>query len=135
MSSGSGGGGGPGTAENKWGFMSFLPFRVFSDPVSFASAPFDAGDEPLNGMAGNSGGNGAGASAGGSITGQAALSDTRMPGISRPPKGIIGWISDRSLLVVGGGTDPRHEQFAIREGPGGNLQLVREGWKRYLEED
>ncbi|KAI1857778.1 uncharacterized protein JN550_013041 [Neoarthrinium moseri] len=99
-------------ATNKWGFLSSLPFGPFSDVYSFTSARFEAGDEPMAGSAANEG--------------QAVL------GTTRPIKGVIGWIDDSSLIVVGAGRDARWEKFVLATGDEGQRVLVREGWKRYL---
>ncbi|KAM7187399.1 SVP1-like protein 2 [Naviculisporaceae sp. PSN 640] len=124
--------------RGKWGILSKIPLmpRMFSDVYSFASAPFEGGPEPQVG--------------GLPMSGSATL------GTARPPKGIIGWLSEDTLVVVGGGQDARWEKFAItREAtqqepqqqngfngptpaPSGGQQnetrrvCVRAGWKRYL---
>ncbi|ORY67783.1 WD40-repeat-containing domain protein [Pseudomassariella vexata] len=95
---------------NKWGFLSNIPWGPFSDVYSFASTRFEAGDEPESG----------------SPSSEAVL------GTSRPVKGIIGWIDDDSLIVVGAGRDARWEKFVLVDGEEGHKVLVREGWKRYL---
>jgi WD repeat-containing protein 45 len=107
--------GGDGTG--KWGFLSKIPLmpRVFSDVYSFASTPFEPGEEPLVG--------------GLPATGYTTL------GTTRPPKGILGWLSEDSLLVIGAGKDARWEKFKICEDQEGKRQCVREGWKRYLKSD
>lgn len=111
-----GGGGSPissdvGTSQ-KWGFLGRIPLlpRVFSDVYSFASAHFEIGEEPLYGSSTplNSG---------------AAF---------RPLKGILGWTSDESIIVIGGGRDGRWEKFVLTEGEDGRRYCVRDGWKRYL---
>jgi hypothetical protein len=86
--------------------------RVFSDVYSFASAPFEAGDETL--------------------VGDRSMAETATLGTSRPPKGVVGWISEDSLLVVGAGRDARWEKFVITENEEGRRFCVREGWKRYF---
>lgn len=86
--------------------------RVFSDVYSFASAHFEAGDEPL--------------------IGGLPISEGTTLGTSRPPKGIIGWTSEDTLVVVGAGKDARWENFVITESEDGRRHCVREGWKRYL---
>lgn len=111
-----------GTSEdtnlNKWGFLSKIPLlpRVFSDIYSFASAHFEMGDEDT-------------------------LHDSYIPALgsvpSRPRKGLIGWLDDSTLLVVGTGKDGRWERFRIGERSGagedaGQRSLWRDGWKRYL---
>ncbi len=100
--------------RGKWGILGKLPQmpRMFSDVYSFASAPFEAGDEPL--------------AAG------APISESTTLGTSRPAKGIIGWADEDSLLVVGAGQDARWEKFIVGEGDDGRRFCVREGWKRYV---
>ncbi|KAK7433239.1 Phosphatidylinositol 3,5-bisphosphate-binding protein [Neonectria magnoliae] len=109
-SSGADGGDGVG----KWGILSKIPLmpRVFSDVYSFSSAPFEAGDE--------------------SMIGGIPFSEGTVLGTSRPPKGVIGWIGEDSLVVTGAGHDARWEKFVIVEGDDGKRHCVREGWKRYL---
>ncbi|KAK3364520.1 WD40-repeat-containing domain protein [Lasiosphaeria hispida] len=103
-----------GDGKGKWGILSKIPMmpRLFSDVYSFASAPFEAGEEP--------------------VIGGLPVSETTTLGTSRPPKGVLGWLSDTTLAVVGAGKDARWEKFAIQEGIDGRRQVVREGWKRYL---
>ncbi|KAL7812589.1 WD40 repeat-like protein [Trichoderma aethiopicum] len=98
----------------KWGILSRLPYmpRVFSDVYSFASAPFDAGNE--------------------STLGGIPFSEATALGTTRPPKGIIGWISEDSLVVVGAGQQAKWEKFTLMTGEDGKRHCVREGWKRYL---
>lgn len=93
----------------KWGFLSRLPLmpKPFSDIYSFTSAKFEMGEEPVAGP---------------------ATSDTAF----RPPKGVMGWVTDDTLIVVGGGRDGRWEKFVIGEGEDGKRHVIREGWKRYL---
>ena len=100
--------------KGKWGILGKIPLmpRMFSDVYSFTSAPFEAGDEP--------------------IIGGIPISETTTLGTSRPSKGIIGWVSEDSLLVVGAGKDARWERFTIVDGADGRRHCVREGWKRYL---
>ncbi|KAF4124391.1 WD domain, G-beta repeat [Geosmithia morbida] len=117
------GGGGPSStaasaasdpsADGKWGILSRIPMmpRVFSDVYSFATAPFEAGDD--------------------SMIGGIPFSETTVLGTSRPPKGVIGWISDDSLIVLGAGQDARWEKYIIVDGDDGKRHCIREGWKRY----
>ncbi|KAI0551477.1 WD40 repeat-like protein [Xylaria curta] len=102
-------------ATNKWGFLSNIPFGPFSDVYSFTSAAFDTGSEPLQ-----------------NNHNMRRLSDNAVLGTTRPVKGVIGWIDEASLLVIGAGQDARWEKFVLREGEDGRHVLVREGWKRYL---
>lgn len=53
----------------------------------------------------------------------------------RPQQGVIGWIDDSTLVVVGAGREPKWEKFVIRKtgtGPDAKRECVREGWKRCL---
>lgn len=99
----------------KWGILSQLPLmpRLFSDVYSFASAPFQAADEGIIGGIPYS-------------DGATAL------GTPRAAKGIIGWISEDSLAVVGAGKDARWERFVLVTDESGRRVCVKEGWKRYL---
>lgn len=110
-------GGSPVVAETdpsqKWGVLGRIPLlpRVFSDVYSFTSAHFEIGDEIVYGS---------------------SPSSSSTDKIHRPPKGIIGWTSDDSLIVVGAGRDARWEKFVITEDRDGKRICVRNGWKRYL---
>lgn len=104
----------PTDATNKWGFLSNIPWGPFSDVYSFTSTRFEVGDETA-------------ASAADGVADAAAVLGT-----TRPIKGVIGWIDEESLLVVGAGRDARWEKFVLIDGDEGNKIVVREGWKRYL---
>ncbi len=125
-SDGSGGSGSDG--RGKWGILSKIPMmpRMFSDVYSFASAPFEVDDDD------EGGGIGGGGSGGGAIGGLLPMSESTTLGTSRPPKGVIGWVGENTLLVVGAGKDARWEKFVVHEGSEGRRICVREGWKRYL---
>ncbi|KAI0848130.1 WD40 repeat-like protein [Daldinia vernicosa] len=108
-------GSGPNTeARNKWGILSNIPFGPFGDIYSFTTAPFETGEEPLLPTPRNHSG------------GETVL------GTSRPVKGVIGWVDENTLIVVGAGQDARWEKFVLREGEDGRFIVVREGWKKYL---
>lgn len=98
---------------HKWGFLGKLPLmpRVFSDVYSFASAHFEIGDELVPG----------------SPTPQSIGSS-----LGRPPKGVIGWLDDQTILVIGSGRDGRWEKFILHDGDDGKRYCMRDGWKRYL---
>ncbi|EQL01862.1 WD repeat domain phosphoinositide-interacting protein [Ophiocordyceps sinensis CO18] len=98
----------------KWGILGRIPLmpRVFSDVYSFASVPFEAGDDGM--------------------VGGIPFSEGTVLGTTRPPKGVIGWICNDSLAVVGAGQDARWEKFVVLDGDDGKRHCVREGWKRYL---
>ncbi|KAL2150126.1 hypothetical protein VTH82DRAFT_7802 [Thermothelomyces myriococcoides] len=125
------GGAGPGSASDggsnggdgrgKWGILGKIPMmpRMFSDVYSFASAPFEVDDEEDS-------------PSGSGLLGGLPVSESTTLGTSKPPKGVIGWIGENTLLVVGAGKDARWEKFVVQEGPDGRRHCVREGWKRYL---
>ena len=117
MGGGSGSGSpalGDADTSQKWGILGRIPLlpRVFSDVYSFASAHFEIGDEPLHGVS-------------------TPLNSPDASGF-RPPKGIIGWTSDHSIIVIGAGRDGRWEKFVVAEGEDGKRYCVRDGWKRLL---
>lgn len=104
-----------GDGQAKWGILSKIPMmpRMFSDPYSFASAPFELGDELAQG--------------------KMPITDGGMTlGTGKYPKGVIGWLTDTSLVVVGAGRDARWEKFNVVENSDGRRHCIREGWKRYM---
>ena len=109
-SPGMGGGSSPADAKNRWGLLSNLPFGLFQDVYSFASTKFELGDDRASSY---------------------PVGDSAVLGTSKPIKGVIGWIDERSLLVIGAGTAARWERFILGENEEGRF-LMREGWKRYL---
>ena len=108
-------------ASRKWGILGKIPIlpRLFSDTYSFASAPFEMGDEQAYGPYRPRP----------SSSEDATL--TAKPDRS-PSKGVIGWAGDRGLIVIGAGCDARWEKFVIADTPDGRRYCVREGWRRYL---
>ncbi|KAJ6107809.1 phosphatidylinositol 3-5-bisphosphate-binding protein [Penicillium sp. IBT 18751x] len=96
--------------NQKWGILGKLPLlpRVFSDVYSIANAHFEIGEE-LN--PGSTQPNGS---------------------LGRPLKGVIGWVDEQTLLVIGSGRDGRWEKFILRDGDDGKRHCMRDGWKRYL---
>jgi hypothetical protein len=109
------------STTQKWGILGKIPLmpRVFSDVYSFASAHFEIGDEP---------------SGAGQLVNGATVSAATGAFGGRPPKGLIGWTSDSTLVVVGAGVDGRWEKFALLTYEDGKRECVREGWRRYLGE-
>ncbi|CAG8975336.1 hypothetical protein HYALB_00005666 [Hymenoscyphus albidus] len=98
--------------SKKWGLLSKIPLlpRVFSDGYSFASAHFEIGDEAKYGTPSNYSGN---------------------PGFG-PPKGVIGWMDDQTLAVIGAGRDGRWEKFILVEDGDGKRYFAKDGWKKYV---
>lgn len=102
--------------NQKWGILGKIPLlpRVFSDVYSFTTAHFEIDDDPQTGLGmGNA---------------------TPIPGIpgGKARKGVIGWINEHTILVIGAGRDGRWEKFIVGEGEDGKRHCVRNGWKRYL---
>lgn len=88
--------------------------RAFSDQYSFASAPFEIGDEPTGGLP--------------------ALSNIASLGTTKPPKGILAWTDEDTIIVVGAGIDARWEKFKVELDDDGRRRVRREGWKRYYKD-
>ncbi|KAI9772695.1 MAG: Phosphatidylinositol 3,5-bisphosphate-binding protein [Geoglossum simile] len=111
------------TNSQKWGILGKIPLlpRVFSDVYSFASAHFEMGDEV-------------------SLPGQLARASISTAALGlgvlggRPLKGVVGWLSDDTLVVIGAGRDGRWEKFVLVEGEDRRRVCVRQGWKRYLSD-
>lgn len=109
--------------NRKWGFLSRIPLlpRVFSDIYSFASTSFEMGDDTNT------------SHTGGAVSYLPQLGS--LP--SRPHKGILGWIDEKTIICVGTGRDGRWERFRVGERPGiggeeGGRGVWRDGWRRYL---
>jgi WD repeat-containing protein 45 len=116
-------GSGDDTNSQKWGILGKIPLlpRVFSDVYSFTSAHFEMGDEvPLPGQLARA------------YIPTAALGLGVLGG--RPLKGVVGWLSDDALVVIGAGRDGRWEKFVLVEGEDQKRVCVRQGWKRYLSD-
>lgn len=138
--------------RGRWGILGRIPLmpKLFSDVYSFASCPFESGDDPYpgtggsSGLSGGSGGGVGGGGGGGGVGGVLGMGggllasldpDTEGSmtlGTGRPPKGIIGWVAENSLVVVGAGRDARWEKFNLTVAEDGRRIIMREGWKRYL---
>ncbi|KAI9729841.1 MAG: Phosphatidylinositol 3,5-bisphosphate-binding protein [Cirrosporium novae-zelandiae] len=100
--------------SQKWGILGKIPLmpRFFSDIYSFTSAHFEIGNEMSNGSS--------------------QLSSVSGVPLNRVVKGVIGWTSDESLLIIGAGRDARWERFVLYEDEEGRRGCIRKGWKRYL---
>ncbi|KAL8837620.1 MAG: hypothetical protein Q9176_005537 [Flavoplaca citrina] len=105
--------------KQKYGILSRLPLlpRLFSDTYSFASAPISIEDDPYSSL---------------SLNGSAKPS-VPIPGIpgGKAGKGVVGWLDESTIVVVGAGRDGRWEKFVVGFGEGGRW-VGRQGWKRYL---
>ncbi|KAF2138985.1 uncharacterized protein K452DRAFT_255000 [Aplosporella prunicola CBS 121167] len=127
---------------SKWGILAKLPLmpRVFSDTYSTATARFEMGEEPelwaANARRDKTSGSGIGI--GNSVapgSGSCLNWNTPIQGVAggRPPKGVIGWLNDVELLVIGAGRDSRWEKFTVGVAEDGRRCVRREGWKPILE--
>ena len=53
------------------------------------------------------------------------------PGIERS-KGMIGWVSDETIVVLSSGRDARYERFELKMEEGEGASLKRVGWSRFM---
>jgi WD40 repeat protein len=110
-----------GPKQNKYGLLSQIPLlpRQFSDTYPTATIKFDMGDEPV---------------AWGPHAKSATMS-AGIPGVpgGRPTKGLIGWLDDETIIVLGAGQDPRWERFQLGLDDKGKKCLVSNGWRRYID--
>ncbi|TQS35443.1 hypothetical protein Golomagni_04136 [Golovinomyces magnicellulatus] len=97
------------SCPQKWGILGRIPVlpRLFSDNYSFASAQFETVNESTKTLDSN---------------------QSKVKSI----KGIIGWINDENIIVVGAGSNSKWEKFVITKGDDGRRYCVRDGWKNYL---
>ncbi|KAJ4984436.1 WD repeat domain-containing phosphoinositide-interacting protein 4 [Stagonosporopsis vannaccii] len=107
--------------DHKWKLLSKLPLlpRQFSDIYSNCSVKFSMGEEAA-------------------AFGPAARSATLQAGIpgvpgGRPTKGLLGWLDESTVVVLGAGQDARWERFVVGYDEAGKRAVWREGWKRYLD--
>ncbi|KAF2107757.1 WD40-repeat-containing domain protein [Lophiotrema nucula] len=111
----------PDPKTHKYGFLSKVPLlpKAFSDHYPDASTKFEIGDEPL----------------GWGPATKSATFNAGIPGVpgGRPTKGLLGWLDDNNLLVVGAGQDARWEKFIVTTSEGGKTVIFKEGWRKYLE--
>jgi hypothetical protein len=109
--------------QHKYGFLSKVPLlpRQFSDTYPTASVKFELGEESTDL---------------GPHMKSATLS-AGIPGVpgGRPTKGLLGWLDDNTILILGAGQDARWERFCIViEEDTGKKIVVPNGWKRYLDD-
>jgi WD40 repeat protein len=107
--------------QHKWGILSQVPIlpRTFRDTYSSCSTDFEIGDEPL----------------GWGPQAKSATLSAGIPGVpgGRPTKGLIGWLDDQTLLVIGAGQDARWEKFVVGRNEEGKKVIYKEGWRKYLD--
>ncbi|KAL9598012.1 MAG: hypothetical protein Q9219_004768 [cf. Caloplaca sp. 3 TL-2023] len=106
------------TNRTKWGILGSIPLlpRLFSDSYSFASTPIAIDDDPHAALRG---------------TAKPPVPIQGIPG-GKAKKGVLGWLDDWTLVVVGAGRDGRWEKFVLGQGEDGRRWVGRQGWKRYL---
>lgn len=107
--------------QHKWGVLSKIPLlpRQFSDTYSTASTKFEMGDEPV---------------AWGPHA-KSATMNAGIPGVpgGRPTKGLLGWLDEQTLLVLGAGQDARWDRFILGVDDTGRTVFVDHKWKRYID--
>ncbi|KAH6644212.1 WD40-repeat-containing domain protein [Boeremia exigua] len=100
--------------DHKWKMLAKLPLlpRQFSDTYSNCSAKFSMGDAT-----------------------RAGAQQTGIPGVpgGRPTKGLLGWLDESTVVVLGAGQDARWEKFVVGFDEAGKRAVWREAWKRYLD--
>ncbi|KAH8725471.1 WD40-repeat-containing domain protein [Phaeosphaeriaceae sp. PMI808] len=109
--------------QHKYGILSKVPLlpRQFSDTYPTASVKFEMGDEPTHW---------------GPHTKSATLS-AGIPGVpgGRPTKGLLGWLDDNTIIILGAGQDARWERFSVViEEETGKRIVAPYGWKNYLDD-
>ncbi|MBE7181296.1 MAG: hypothetical protein INR71_08820 [Terriglobus roseus] len=136
--------------EPKWGALAAVPIapRIFRDKYSSASCAFDLGDEPDDWQAGSVGilvhmpptstEDSTEMSATASRLSHASSGrrwNTAVPGWpgGRPPKGVVGWLSEEEIIVLGAGQSATWQSFIVQKNTDGRLLCVRRGWRRINE--
>ncbi|CAO2654097.1 Nn.00g108300.m01.CDS01 [Neocucurbitaria sp. VM-36] len=107
--------------QHKWGILSKVPLlpRQFSDTYSTASAKFELGDEPVVW----------------GPHGKSATLNAGIPGVpgGRPTKGLVGWLDDTTILIIGAGQDARWDRFVVGVDETGRQAFLDHQWKRYID--
>ncbi|KAB2104023.1 SVP1-like protein 2 [Alternaria gaisen] len=108
-------------SQHKYGILSKIPLlpRQFSDTYPTATVKFEMGDEPTVW----------------GPHGRSATLSAGIPGVpgGRPTKGLIGWLNDETILVIGAGQDARWERFHVGPDDKGKKCVVTNGWRRYID--
>ncbi|KAF2104492.1 WD40 repeat-like protein [Rhizodiscina lignyota] len=116
-----------GPPEPKWGALASVPIapRIFRDTYSSASCPFELGDEPDRWQAGRIGSMS-------TMSPRDGKWNVEVPGWpgGRPPKGIVGWLSEEELVVIGAGQSSLWQSFIVQKNSEGKLVCGRRGWKK-----
>jgi len=108
-------------AQHKYGILSKIPLlpRQFSDTYPTATAKFEMGEEPTAW----------------GPHGKSATLSAGIPGVpgGRPTKGLIGWLNDETIIIIGAGKDPRWDRFTVGQDDKGKKCLGANGWRRYID--
>ena len=108
-------------AQHKYGILSKIPLlpRQFSDTYPTATAKFEMGEEPTAW----------------GPHGKSATLSAGIPGVpgGRPTKGLIGWLNDETIIILGAGKDPRWDRFTVGQDDKGKKCLGANGWRRYID--
>lgn len=116
-----------GPPEPKWGALASVPIapRIFRDTYSSASCAFELGDEPDVWQAGSVGSMSP-------MSPREGKRNAEIPGWpgGRPPKGIVGWLSEEEVIVIGAGQSSLWQSFIVQKNSDGKLLCGRRGWKK-----
>lgn len=106
--------------QHKWGMLSKIPLlpRQFSDTYSTVSTKFEMGEEPVAW----------------GVHAKSATMSAGIPGVpgGRPTKGLLGWLDDNTVVIVGAGQDARWDRFVLGV-ENGRTAFVGHQWKRYID--
>jgi len=113
----------PKSNKPRWGPLAEIPGmpRIFTDSYSTVSTHFEMGEEPEIWQTV------------GSRPGKRPTANAPIPGSpsGRPKKGVVAWINEDELVVVGAGLDARWEKFQLGMTKEGKRVCTRLGWRRY----
>ncbi|KAF7455345.1 WD repeat domain phosphoinositide-interacting protein [Pyrenophora tritici-repentis] len=108
-------------SQHKYGILSKIPLlpRQFSDTYPTATIKFEMGEEPTAW----------------GPHGRSATLSAGIPGVpgGRPTKGLIGWLNDETIIILGAGKDPRWDRFIVSQDDNGKKCLSPNGWRRYID--
>ncbi|KAK7513388.1 putative phosphatidylinositol 3,5-bisphosphate-binding protein [Phyllosticta citriasiana] len=130
----------PQASGSKWGLLGKIPGlpNLFSDTYSSAKTSFEIGEEPELWATHTKRNINTAAVAGSSSAAPGAKTlnwNTPIQGVAggRPPKGVVGWLNDYELLIIGAGQDARWERFRIGLADDGKRFVIRDAWKKIME--
>jgi WD40 repeat protein len=110
----------PAPKVHKWGMLSKIPLlpRQFSDTYASATIKFELGDESVH-----------------TLGQRSETLNAAIPGVpgGSPTRGLLGWIDDDTLVIIGAGSDATWQKFIVGYDEAGARVIVKEGWKKYLE--